>query len=104
MVRNVAFVIDRRTRQHSTLTASQRRQRARRAAYARWARSSDRSSTAEAGQRGLRERFAKLVDPDGELPEHERERRIDAAVRSHMTGLAYRRSRNASPGAVRETE
>jgi hypothetical protein len=36
------------------------------------------------------ERFLDLVDPDRVLPEAERRRRADAALKAHMARLAYR--------------
>jgi hypothetical protein len=88
-------MIDRRTREHSSLTAAQRSQRARIAVNARWAKA-DREAGTRPAREGFRQRFAQQVDPNGELPENERARRVDAAIRSHMQQLAYRRSRKRS--------
>lgn len=43
--------------------------------------------------RAFRLRFERLVDPDGTLPEHERQARADRALRAHMLGLAARSAR-----------
>lgn len=52
-------------------------------------------------RRGFRARFERLVDPDGNLPLVERERRVDRAIRAHMLMLASksaeRRASRAPP-------
>lgn len=52
--------------------------------------------------RGFRERFRNLVDPNRVLPEAEREVRADRARRAHMLTLAAKsaaaRKRKAAPG------
>jgi hypothetical protein len=52
-------------------------------------------------RRGFRQRFLNQVDPDGVLPEVEREARADRARRAYMLTLAAKsadaRRRNAAP-------
>jgi len=74
------------------LTPAQRSQRARLAALARWARE-DPGPTARRGQEGLRNRLATDLDLPPDLDPAERARRVDAAVREHMTRLALASSR-----------
>ena len=74
------------------LTAAQRSQRARIAALARWSRE-DPAPNAARGQQGLRASIAASLDLPADLDTGERERRIDAAVRAHMTRLALASSR-----------
>lgn len=74
------------------LTPEQRQLRARLAAYSRWSRE-DPAPNAHRAHAGLRARLAREVDPDDTLRPAERERRIDAALRAHMTKLAYKSSR-----------
>lgn len=59
------------------------------------------SEVAARARRGLRAKFLRDVDPNGELPGDERERRADAAFRAHMTRLALQSSkaRRRSKGA-----
>lgn len=77
----------------SGLTPEQRSLRARAAAHARWSRE-DPSTNARRGQAGLRKRFLDEVDPSRELPEAERERRADQALRAHMAKLALKSSKD----------
>lgn len=72
------------------MTPEQRQLRARVAAHERWARTpeSERTKTADAGQRGLLARFERQVDPDGVLSPAERIRRAESARRAHMARLA----------------
>ena len=74
------------------LTPEQRTMRARIAANTRWSRE-DPKPGAERGQRGLHARFLREVDPDGTLPQAERERRAEAAYRAHMARLALASSK-----------
>lgn len=84
--------MDRRTRQHSTLTPSQRTQRARIAARARWSQQ-DGSTGTQAARTAFLDRFERQVDPNGELDPAERARRAESAKREHFQRLAYRRHR-----------
>lgn len=86
---------DRRTVEHTSLTAAQRTQRARIAALARHSRTDGSEATAPARAAFL-ERFAREVDPDGVLDPAERERRAVAARRAYFQRLAFARSRKAS--------
>lgn len=76
------------------LTPEQRRQRARLAALTRWAKEDPRAN-AERGQQGLRDRFRREIELGaGErLDPAELERRVDCALRAHMTRLALRASK-----------
>ena len=49
-----------------------------------WSRETDRTARTEPARRGLRAKFAREVDPDGTLPEAEREFRIEQRFRAHM--------------------
>lgn len=83
---------DRRTAEHSSLTASQRTQRARIAAHARWSREDGATGTQPARTAFL-ERFERRVDPDGLLDPQERARRAESAKREHFQRMAYARHR-----------
>ncbi len=76
----------------TTLTPEQRALRARLAAHARWAKNDPHEGTAPA-RRGFIERFEREVDPGYELPEGERRRRAQSALKAHMQSLALRSSR-----------
>jgi hypothetical protein len=80
------------TVRQSKLTAAQRTLRARIAASARWA-GEDPAANAARGQAGLIDRFRREVDPDGSLPEAERERRAQYAYRAHFQRLALASSK-----------
>lgn len=49
-------------------------------------------AVAARARRGLQAKFLREVDPEGRLPEAERERRASLAFRAHMTRLALRSS------------
>ena len=74
------------------LTPEQRSLRARIAANTRWSRE-DPTENAIRGQKGLRARFLREVDPDNTLTKAERLRRADAAYRAHMSRLAFASSK-----------
>ncbi len=80
------------------LTPEQRSIRARLAAHARWAKASpdDARATGEAAQRGLIERFAREIDPDGLLDPEDRYRRAKHARNAHMARLALKSSQARS--------
>jgi hypothetical protein len=86
---------DRRTVEHSSLTAAQRSQRARIAALARHSRSDGQAATSAARSAFLA-RFEREVDPEGRLDPAERVRRAEAAKRAYFQRLAFARSRKAS--------
>jgi hypothetical protein len=79
------------------LTPAQRTLRARLAACVMHA--AGKTNTAPAAA-AWRRRFEDQVDPDRTLPPDERERRVQLAIRAHMTGLALKASR-ARKGAQR---
>lgn len=85
----------------SNLTAEQRSLRARIAAQTRWSRatSDDRRRQGETAQAGLLEKFARDIDPDGELDPVDRYKRAKNALAAHMTRLAFERSKRASKAA-----
>lgn len=85
---------DRRTREHSALTPTQRSQRARIAALARHSRTDGRDATQPAREAFLA-RFERQVDPDGRLDPQERARRAEAAKREHFQRMAYARHKSA---------
>lgn len=66
--------------------------RARAAAYALHARTDPRETT-RAAQDTFLARFERDVDPDGVLPENERQRRAEAARKAYFTALALRSSK-----------
>lgn len=63
---------------------------ARIAAHESWATTSDRSKRTAAARTALLERFFHEVDPDGTLPEAERQRRAEHARSAYYTRLALR--------------
>lgn len=71
------------------MTPSERTLRGRLGAYVLHSRHDPRETTAPA-RRAFLHRFEVEVDPNGELPEQERQRRALAARRAHMTRLALR--------------
>ncbi len=79
----------------SELSPSERSLRARAAAYAMHAKHDTRETT-RAARGAFARRFEDQVDPDRTLPEDERRRRAEAALKAYMTGLARRRSVNAA--------
>lgn len=70
------------------LTPEQRTLRARVAAHSQWANESNRTERMAAAKQAAESRFKRQVDPHGELPEHERQRRAESARRAHMLSLA----------------
>ena len=78
---------------HTTLTPEQRSMRSRIAAYARWAKESGKEN-AEAGQRGLRDKFLReTAELYPELTAVEVGRRAEALYQQHMTRLAFASSK-----------
>jgi hypothetical protein len=67
---------------------AERALRARAAAFTRWSRTDDRPAATAAARAAARNRFEKLVDPDGVLPEHERVQRADMARRAFYADMA----------------
>lgn len=64
--------------------------RARMAAHMSWANTSDRTARTEPGRKALRSKFEREVDPEGVLPEAERQRRAESARKAHFTRLALK--------------
>lgn len=87
--------LDRRTVEHTELSASQRTQRARIAANTRWSQQDGTAGT-EAARSAFMARFDREVDPDGRLDPAERHRRAEAAKRAHFQRMAYARHKPAS--------
>jgi hypothetical protein len=75
-----------------SLSPEQRRLRAQTAAYERWSKEDPREGTKPARAAYMR-RFVYQVDPDRVLPEAERERRAQAALKAHMARMALASSR-----------
>lgn len=76
----------------SNLTPAQRTLRARTAAQTRWSRESPAEQVGKM-RHGFLARFLDEVDPDRVLPEAERQRRAESALRAHMSRLALASSR-----------
>jgi len=83
------------------LTPAERSLRASIAAHTRWANTSraERQRLADNGQAGLLRRFVAEVDPQGQLPAAERERRARNMLTAHMQRLALK-SAKARRGAA----
>jgi hypothetical protein len=73
---------------------------ARIAAAERWGRTTDRTAATAPARAGLRAKFAREVDPDNQLDDADRERRIDSLVRAHMLRMsrAAKAARDAQSG------
>jgi hypothetical protein len=67
--------------------------RARVGAYAQHAKHDVRETT-KAARKAFNERWAREVDPDGILPEAERERRAEAARRQYFAALALKSAKS----------
>jgi hypothetical protein len=75
-----------------TLTPEQRSLRAQIAANARWSRE-DGTHQGEILRRGFLKKFIDEVDPDRSLPENERIRRAENALKAHMLRLSLAASK-----------
>jgi hypothetical protein len=64
---------------------------ARAAAYTRWANEEDPAAATKPARDGFMNRFRRQADPNGELPDDERERRATQLMKAHMADLASRR-------------
>lgn len=64
--------------------------RARIASAVRWSREADRSNATAPARAAFNDRFARQVDPDGKLPEPERQRRAESARKAYYLRLALR--------------
>lgn len=67
---------------------SERALRARAAAYMKWAHTDDRTAATATARAAARNRFEKLVDPEGVLAPDERTRRADMARRAFYADMA----------------
>lgn len=67
---------------------AERSLRARSAAYTKWAMTDDREAATAPARAAARNRFEKLVDPDGVLNDEERARRADMARRAFYADMA----------------
>lgn len=76
------------------MTPEQRVLRARMGAFALHAKRSTRETT-EAARAAFAAKFEVQVDPDGVLPEAERQRRATAARRAYMTGLRLKQAKSS---------
>jgi hypothetical protein len=83
------------------LNKEQRRQRGRIGGF-RNAALNDPKQYTQAARRGFWTRFLNEVDPERTLPVAERERRAQAALRAHMTRLAYKSARKRSRNGKRK--
>lgn len=87
-----------------TATARLRSLRARVGAFAQHAQCDTQQTTAAARYASHIRRFEDQVDPDRELPEEERTRRVIAARRSYMLSLALKRSKMAAAKRAKLSE
>lgn len=87
----------------TNLTPAELALRAQLAAHTRWANatSDERAENGKRAQRGLLDRFAREVDPDGILPPDERERRATNARKAHMARLALKSSQSRRAKAAK---
>jgi hypothetical protein len=60
------------------------------AAEVSWSRTANRSARTQPARKAFLDRFEREVDPDGELPPDERQRRAEHAKRAYMLRLAKR--------------
>ena len=72
------------------------------AAHTRWSRTPDRAGALAAARRGLLDKFLKEVDPDGVLPEGERQRLAESARKAFYASMALKSAkvRRAKKGAA----
>lgn len=59
-------------------------------AHESWARTPDRAARTAPGRRAFLDRFERLVDPAGELPEAERAKRAENARKAYFQRLALK--------------
>lgn len=72
------------------LTPNERALRARIAAHSSWAKTTDRTARTAPARRAADERFEKLVDPEGRLPEDLRIQMAQSAKKAHFAALALK--------------
>ena len=78
------------------MTPEQRKLWAQMGAYALLAKYDSRETTRAALRAIHVTRYERIVDPEGILPPEDRQRRVEAARKSHMRGLALKHSQSAS--------
>jgi hypothetical protein len=81
-----------------SLSPEQRSLRASTAAFKRWSKEDPKPALAKVRE-GWWRRFEDEVDPDRKLPEQERHRRAEAAMKGHMARMALASSRARSKRA-----
>lgn len=74
----------------SALTERERSLRARLAVETSWSRTADPRARTQAARQAFDERFERQVDPEGVLPEAERQRRATHARRAYFAALALK--------------
>lgn len=60
------------------------------AAHESWAKTADRSARTAAARRAMSEKFERMVDPDGTLPEAVRQKMAESARKAHYRRLALK--------------
>jgi hypothetical protein len=80
-----------------SMTVTERKLRSSIAGNAR--RKKDTGADPHIGQRGLRAKYAREIDPDGNLPERELNRRVDNAIKEHMARMSLAASRQRRKAA-----
>ena len=81
------------------LTPEQRTQRARLAAHTKWAHAHDPTEATRPAREAFNKRFHDEVDPNRELSEQERERRVNHARKAYYTRLSLKASQARSKNA-----
>lgn len=71
------------------MTPKDRVTRAKIAAHTRWGKQDGREGTAKA-RRAFADRFLQEADPEGVLPEEERQRRAESLKKAHFSRLALK--------------
>lgn len=73
---------------------------ARIAAAERWGRVTDRTTETQPARNGLRAKYARQIDPDGQLSPDQLEIRVDSLMHAHMLrmSLAAKRARQTKAG------
>ena len=74
------------------MTPEQAKERARKAANSRWARPTASAEQSAALREGIWKRWEAAVDPEQELPEDERRRLAQKALKAHMAGMRLARA------------
>ena len=76
-----------------TLSPQQRVLRARAAVHKSWTNTEDRTARTAPARAAFMRKFEDQVDPTRTLPDAERNRRAESAMKSHMASLALKRSK-----------